>query len=235
MCCFGNIVNIGLKKLDEIDKSGIPLTEISDDATEAEKHKNQLLIGLKAIREIGRRADDRDKISGFRMLRGMKDENIMNAFVHYFLNHLIQHNVWWASRSEERTGKLFTIQDEAFALLVTMNSWGIWEKMASGEKRGRGKLGDTLFTNKVMNINGESLMMKGWNNKGMKEYNNILRYLIQVRNNDEIIEIERSIMMRYRRIDTMRKGKRRRESNDEYILQDREIPLDAYNITFVQV
>ena len=42
-------------------------------------------------------------------------------------------------------------------------------------------------------------------------------------------------MMRYKRIDTMRKGKRRRESNDEYILQDREIPLDAYNITFVQV
>ena len=69
----------------------------------------------------------------------------------------------------------------------------------------------------------------------MIEFNKIVRYLSQVRNKDDIIEIERKVMMRYREIDTMRKGKRRRESNDEYILQDREVPLDAYNMSFVQI
>ena len=42
-------------------------------------------------------------------------------------------------------------------------------------------------------------------------------------------------MMRYRAIDSIRKGKRKSNSNNEYILQDREMPLDAYNITLVQV
>ena len=83
-----------------------------------------------------------------------------------------------ASRLEERTGKLFTIQDEAFAVLLTMNSWNVWEKLASGEKRGRGQHGDTLFTNQKKSINGETIMVKGWSNDGMKELNKILCYLI---------------------------------------------------------
>ena len=211
------------------------MNQISDSESQLLINEQKLLIGLKEIRLIGRSRNVRDRIIGFRTLRGKEDEDIMNAFVHYFLRHLIPNNVWLASRSEEKAGKLFTLQDEAFAILVSMNSWSVWEKLASGEKRQRGKLGDTLFTNQRKNINGETVMIKGWSNEGMKEFNNILRYLMNVRNKLETIEIERNIMMRYRDIDFIRKGKRKRDSNDESILQDREIPLDAYNISFVQV
>ena len=224
-----------MKELDDIQKRGLSLTQGSDNATELQTNCNKILIGLKEIRVIGRRADIKDRIAGFKMLRGKKDVDIMNAFVHYILSHLIPHNVWLASRSEERTGKLFTIQDEAFAVLLTMNNWNVWEKLATGEKRGRGQHGDTLFTNQKEDINGETIMLKGWSNDGMKEFNKILRYLIQVRNSDDTIEMEREIMMRYRAIDSLRKGKRKRDSNNEHILNDREMPLDAYNITFVQV
>jgi len=180
-----------LKELDNIQKRGLSLTQGSDNATELQTNCNKILIGLKEIRVIGRRANIKDRIAGFKMLRGKKDVDIMNAFVHYILSHLIPHNVWLASRSEERTGKLFTIQDEAFAVLLTMNNWNVWEKLATGEKRGRGQHGDTLFTNQKKSINGETIMLKGWSNDGMKEFNKILCYLIQVRNSDDTIEMER--------------------------------------------
>ena len=224
-----------MKLLDENQNDGV-IVELDESNQENPlTHKQRLLKGLHKIRVTGKRADIRDRIVGFRTLRDLKDENVLLAFVDYVLKHMIANNVWLASRSEEKAGNLFSLHDEAFAILTMMNNWDEWEKMASGERRGRGKQGDTLFTNQKKSINGKSLLVKGWSNEGMIEFNKIVRYLSQVRNKDDIIEIERKVMMRYREIDTMRKGKRRRESNDEYILQDREVPLDAYNMSFVQI
>ena len=61
-----------MKELDNIQKTGESLTQESDNATQLQTNHQKLLIGLKDIRVIGRRADIKDRIAGFKMLRGKR-------------------------------------------------------------------------------------------------------------------------------------------------------------------
>ena len=55
-----------------IQKTGKSLTQESDNATQVQTNCQKILIGLKEIRVIGRRADIKDRIAGFKMLRGKR-------------------------------------------------------------------------------------------------------------------------------------------------------------------
>ena len=134
-----------MKLLDENQNDG-EIVELDESNQENPlTHKQRLLKGLHKIRVTGKRADIGDRIVGFRTLRDLKDENVLLAFVDYVLKHMIANNVWLASRSEEKTGNLFSLHNEAFAILTMMNNWDEWEKMASGERRGRGEQGDSCL------------------------------------------------------------------------------------------
>ena len=148
---------------------------------------------------------------------------------------MISNNVWVGSRSEKRAGLIFSIQDEAFTLLIMMNNWGVWERMVKGVKRNKGMSGDTLYTNKKVKINNTSLSLKGWSNEGMQEFNDIIRYLASVRNTDDAIEVENEIMNEYKGSGLSRCLKRRKRNNDDILLGERITPFDGYNMTFEQV
>ena len=229
-----NSINIGLKTLNNINSR----QDNTHDDQDNNSFDAKLLDGLKSIRQLVKNKAKTTRVSALRRLRSKSNQkSIMRAFVHYCLCHVIPSSVWSVTRSDQRISKIFTIQDEAFVLIVMMNNWEIWEKMAAGEKRERGKNWDeyTLFTNKKVIYNDREVLIKGWSNEGLNEFNNIINYLYTIRNSEDTIRIENQILEEYRELDSNRCGKRKRSNNDEVILADRVMPFDGYSQTFVQV
>ena len=226
----------GLKQLNICEENGINVMVSKENETDNEKQDRQLLLGLKKIRNIANLENKEQMLDQLRRIRGRFNRDIFRSYVHYVLNYLIPNNVWNISRSENRIGQMFTIHDEAFVILVMMNNWKVWECMAKGERRGKGKQFETLFTNQKQKIGDIEVRMKGWSNEGMREFNKTLRYLISVRNMYEWITIENDLMTEYKKIDGDKScKKRKRDNNDEILLMDRETPLDAYCLNFVQI
>ena len=160
--------------------------------------------------------------------------DIYRAFAHYGFSNVVPSNVWNVSKSEDRISKIFSIQDEAFVLLLLMNNWSVFESMARGEKRERGKQWETLFTNRTKTYNGVQVKIKGWNNEGLKEFNETINYLTTVRNMDAVINVEENLMKEYKEMRNKRRGKRKRDNNDDLILAERVLPQDGYSQTFIQ-
>ena len=229
---------LGLKELDR--KEGTDSDRCGDEHENSNQNNNDerqklLLKGLKALRNIGNRRNVDTRIQGFRMIRTLKDKDILRSFVHYALRHMIPINVWIQSKQNMKISHIFSIHDEAFAILVLMNNWKVWEAMAKGEKRTRGaRTTDTLFTNKKCSINNVEMYTKGWSNDGLKEFNIILRYLISVRNKKEQKDMEQVLLEEEQAIIVKCGKKRKRVYNDEIINAEREIPLDAYSLQFSQ-
>ena len=116
-----------------------------------------------------------------------------------------------------------------------MNNWSVWEQMALGVKRGISSPGKTLFTNKFVEVNDTSVCMKGWNNEGMKEFNEILNYLVSIRNDIHMINMETELMMEYERFDVVTPKKQKRNCNNDVLLEERVVPFDGYTLNFEQV
>lgn len=230
---------LGLKKLDQLTKDDQDFDTYSDDVdnlSAKEKRDHLLLQGLSKMRDIGNRQNVANRISGFRMMRTKNDKDVLKSFTHYALRHMVPIHVWNGSKDRMRISHIFSIHDEAFAILVMMNNWKVWESMALGEKRTRGgKTTDTLFTNKLYVCNDVKVNVKGWSNDGLKEFNVTLRYLMTVRNKPNMKQIEEELLVEEKELGNMNVRKRKRGVNyDEILISEREVPLDAYSLNFAQ-
>ena len=215
------IIIIGLKQLNDCEDNGVNVMIAKENESHLEKYNRQLLLGLKKIRNIANLENQEERLDQLRRLRGRFNHDIFHSYVHYGLNHVIPNNVWNVSRSQSRIGQVFTIHDEAFVILIMMNNWKVWESMAKGEKREKGRQLETIFTNQKKQIGDIEVRMKGWSNNGMKEFNKTLRYLISVRNLYEWQKIENELMNEYKEMDDDKSGKKRkRDNNDEILLMD---------------
>ena len=218
-------------------------TDVDDDQenndvhTLSNNHEKILLKGLGSLRSIANINDKDTRVRNIKTIRSKKNKNMMIAFVHYCLSHVVPSSTWSINRSEYQIRKIFTIQDEAFVLLVMMNNWKVWEQMAKGEKRDRGKNWDnfTLYTNKKKNYAGKEILIKGWSNDGMTEFNNCQMILKDERGKKTSIEMEDDIVEYYNELDMNKNGKRKRDNHDELILAERVMPLDGYCVNFTEV
>ena len=50
-----------------------------------------------------------------------------------------------------------------------------------------------------------------------------MTYLVNVRNEEYVVEMEKELMQEYKELDTGKMGKRKREGNDEFLLENRFI------------
>ena len=203
-----------------------------------ERYDKLLLIGLEKLRKIATQESMNDRIVGLRKLRNTNDKDIIRAFFHYALSNMISRSNWLLERSTQRAGLIFSICDEGYAILVMMNNWDVYERLSNGEKRTRGKLLKTLFTNNKVESNNPNItikMLKGWSGKGVKEFNEITTYLLSVRNEEYVTDLENELMQEYKELDADNTGKRKRDGNDEFILEDRVTPFDGYNNVFQQL
>ena len=190
------------------------------------------------IRKVATQESMNDRIVGLRKLRDTNDKDIIRAFFHYVLSNMLSKITWLLERSTQRAGMTFSICDEGYAILVMMNNWDVYKRLSNGEERKRGKLLKTLFTNNKVETNDPKVkikMLKGWSGKGVKEFNEITTYLLNVRNEEYVIELEDELMQEYKELDMENIGKRKRDGNDEFILEDRVTPFDGYSVEFEQV
>ena len=105
---------------------------------------SKLYEGLKLIREMALKNDNR---LGLIKLRDQESPKTFRAFVYFFLQHMINRKEWGYSKTRTRFGRLFTIWDEAFVLLLMINNWDRFEDKAkigyirnSPKKNTRGKV-----------------------------------------------------------------------------------------------
>lgn len=239
MTQFISLLLLGLKKLDQLTKDGQNFDTYSDNTDNLnpkEKRDMLLLQGLSKIRDIGNRQNVANRISGLRTMRTKNDKDVLRSFTYYALRHMVPIHVWNGSKDRMRISHIFSIHDEAFAILVMMNNWKVWESMALGEKRTRGgKTTDTLFTNKKYVLNNVNVNIKGWSNDGLKEFNVILRHLMTVRNKPIMKQLEEELLAEEKELGSINLRKRKRATNnDEIIISEREVPLDAYSLNFAQ-
>ena len=68
------------------------------------------------------------------MMRTNNDKDVLRSSTHYALRHMVPIHVWNESKDRMRISHIFSINNEAFAILVVMNNWKVWESMALGEK-----------------------------------------------------------------------------------------------------
>lgn len=252
----------GLKKLDAIVDNG-GFSALLDDVDDENDGKKSFDVSgvsilkteidyLKGLEKIKQLAVEGEMCVGLRQLRDMKDAITLKAFVHYALKHTVPNATWVGSKLEVCIGRIFSICDEAFAVLVLMNNWKEWEEMLSGKDRKRDEESKTLFTNKHITLadgdGGQSmrggkrkkkdkLQMKGWSEEGISEYNKIMMYLANVRNEAEYKCVEEQLLNMYKDEDKNSNMGRRRKCGaaDELILSKKTKPLDAYSLTFVQL
>jgi len=212
--------------------------KVNESETLTDKYEKLLLIGLEKIQKIATNENVNQRIVGLRKLRDKNDKDMIRSFFHYVLSNMVSKSNWMISRATERGGLIFSICDEGLALLMMMNNWEVWEEMSSGKERTRGELLNTMFTNSRVESNDPNVtikVIKGWSGKGMKEFNKIMTYLVNVRNEEHVIEMEKELMQEYKELDMGKTGKRKRDGNDQFLLEDRVTPFDAYNIGFQQV
>ena len=222
----------------QIQESDDNLLEVSETDSIMDRYDKLLLIGLDKICKIATQESMNDRIVGLRKLRDTNDKDIIRAFFHYALSNMLSRSTWLMERSTQRGGMIFSICDEGYAILVMINNWDVYEKLANGEERTRGKLLKALFTNSKVESNDPKVtlkMLKGWSGKGVKEFNEITNYLLSVRNEDYVIEMENELMQEFNELDMEKTGKRKRDGNDEFILEDRVTPFDGYSTGFKQV
>ena len=79
-----------------------------------------------------------------------------------------------------------------------------------------------------------STVVRGWSNQGLKEFNVILKYLVTVRNKVDIKQVENMLKEEYKENNEKRLRKRKRQNQDENLIAEREVPLDAYSLEFLQ-
>ena len=110
-------------------------------------YEESVLYGLKKIKRMGEVQNVPLRISNMRKLRERFNLDIYRAFVHFGLKHVVPSNVWNIGKSQCRISNIFTIQDEAFVLILFMNNWHVWDKMAMRDISENDEKAETLFTN----------------------------------------------------------------------------------------
>lgn len=230
---------IGLKELNKQSNRNRNILHHTLDSNEEDmsvedSYKRKLLYGLAKIRRAINVSDEALSISNTRRIRERYNIHVYRALTHYGLCHVIPTNLWNVRKLESRISQIFTIQDEAFVLLLMMNNWKVWENMAKDDNLDDDELSKPLFTNTFKTYNGVKIKIKGWNNEGLREFNETANFLTTVRNMDKVIEIETELKEEFIEMKVNRRAKRKSDNNDELILADRVLPQDGYSQTFIQ-
>lgn len=183
-------------------------------------------------------------------IRDQKNTDLFRAFVHFFLQHTRMKNTWLYERSTQRIGHFFTIHDEAFTILILMNSWGEFEELSTkNTSKIDKKVRKTLYTNCLITKDGKAVLpnddnaidttietrkSKGWTKEGLIMYGTILKHLKKIRNDANQVAMETALLEEYKVIDNGTRKRKRGDEMDGDDDDDVEI-LDAFNFEFTAV
>jgi len=121
-------------------------------------------------------------------LRANKNDSYI-IFCDYFLSQVVGRNDWKKRRHVEVISSLATVSDEAFAILLLMNSWDMWIEMVdedeavkkgkSGEQQ-QGQVGGRKHTTTKWTQSGAGTRKYGgWKEEGLKMFNLLAKKIMQ--------------------------------------------------------
>lgn len=123
-----------------------------------------------------------------------KDEDSFAAFVHFVLSSTIRKSTWRLGRNKKMISQLFTIHDEALALLLLENSSEGWRDVANGVAVDKRNL-KTKYTCKGKSVHSDG--GRGWTDNGMRRFSALTDIVRQSRSNGQRVEIEARLKRAY--------------------------------------
>lgn len=227
----------------------IELNRIDSEDNRNIDNPSKLIRGLRVLRNLVQEKSDHSNVVSIRN----GDGDLFRAFVDFSLMHTVGAIEWKGLKTESVVSNVFSVHDEAFAMLVMMNSWDEWEDRAKGIKIDK-KNSKTLYTmssteggneeghsetNQMRGVGGARLkknnkVVRGWNKAGMMMFNKLVRHVYEVRKNQDQINKEAVLKQEYMKEmnDGEEKRSRKRKAEEELELIEvdgDDVVFDAYN------
>ena len=168
-----------------------------------------------------------DDIMGGRVLAMTKGGEMNGPGKHpfyFFCNHILEcvagKKKWKAEKSTTRVSKsCATVSDEAFALLLMVNSWDKFEFMSADSNLDSVKdvVPSTMFTEKK----GRNRKLQGWTLEGIDKYNKLCEHVKKDRASEEGKLFEKEFL-EYQKGECARKAKNEAEGEDDDVDSDNE-------------
>jgi hypothetical protein len=114
----------------------------------------------------------------------------------YFCNTILEcvagKKAWKIQKKQKKISKsCVTVSDEAFALLLLINSWNKFEFIADHPQcEARGELPSTLYTEKK----GRNKKMRGWSQEGINNFNHLCECVVKDRQSESGKRFETSFL-----------------------------------------
>ena len=132
----------------------------------------------------------------FVMRTSAENFDLFQSFVNYCLVHFTTSMNWRYKASNLCISEIFTESDEALCILLLENSIDDYKKMYEEERRIDRKEANPRYT-KVSIMNQK---FQGWNTKGIKRFNFIVKKIKECREMSVSKEMEMKLKMTYARI-----------------------------------
>ena len=124
-------------------------------------YDSNILDGLDTLFRSYVSSDDTKKLSRIRI----DDINAFHAFVVLCLRHTVGVMTWKLKHRKFDVSDIFSVSDEALALVILENNAPVWKKKAYGT--------ETVATAKYMKRSKEGSVRKDWSEEGKERFNDI--------------------------------------------------------------
>ena len=125
--------------------------------------------------------------SDFPDLRLQEDADLFRTFVEFALIHFVSCTTWRYKCYNIPVSKIFTVSDEALAMLLLENSMQDLKWVIRREEKIPNKISMPRYTKKM---EGSTEKFRGWHKNGIKRYNKLYRRIVANRVKKESIEKE---------------------------------------------
>jgi hypothetical protein len=155
-----------------------------------------LQLFVAAIR-LGRMPDLEDILGGRKAaMDNIKNCNIENSAYFYFFDKIVEcvagKKEWKAQKAKVLINKsCVTVSDEAFALLLMVNSWDKFEYLGENpEIDDKNDIPETLYTEKK----GRNKAMQGWSRQGIDKFNMLCDLVVKDRSGSQGPKFDEAFM-----------------------------------------
>ena len=163
----------------------------------------------------------------FQKLRLQKDADLFRTFLEFVLVHFVPCITWRYKCYNIQVSKIFTVSDEAMAMLLLENSVQDLKWVLRRQEKIPSNLSMPKYTKTML---GSTDRFRGWHKSGIKRYNVLYRTILTNRVKRESIEREELILDEFVKITGRDRGSNNidiLDLNDDDSISDFE-PIDGF-------
>lgn len=160
-----------------------------------------------------KKAAEKDGLINLRVETNNSDN--FSTFVNYCLINLTSSVTWRYRAYNTIISDIFTVSDEALCILLIENLSYDFIQTHETKKEVNRKDSKPRYTKAIGQSEGNKLKpFKGWNHKGIKRYNKLIKTIIEHRKTDESMQLENELKDRYALLCGQNDGSITNDNND---------------------